>query len=351
MTREIEVAVDGSPVQTRVLALPPGSITAQTISLTAVSGSVSVRLLGTDDMPADDLAVLGVSSSRSVRVAVVADNPYPLDKAISTIPGTSLKVFSPSSFVDDGTYDLVIYRGFVPATWPIATALIFDPPVTTGVISIGLPVRVEGQIEVVPGSILAGAGLESVRWEYAAVLSDVKDFEVIASTLVTPRSSSTSNRWRSDVYLFAPLLDSGNFTKHPAFPILLSRFVTLSRDFTPQPSYLVGDVITLPSGEYSIKAPSGELLGEETSPVVLTEPGLYQFEATDPLGVVRSSEFGVNLGEAVESEIAPQDWRTQFTTPGEEVEREWQLVEVDLGPWLLGAAVLLLLIEAWRAWR
>ncbi len=53
----------------------------------------------------------------------------------------------------------------------------------------------------------------------------------------------------SDVYLFAPLLDAGNFTKHPAFPILLSRFVTLSRDFTPQPSYLVGDRITLPSGE------------------------------------------------------------------------------------------------------
>ncbi len=54
-----------------------------------------MRLLGTDDMPADDLAVLGVSNSRSVRVAVVADNPYPLDKAISTIPSTALKIFSP----------------------------------------------------------------------------------------------------------------------------------------------------------------------------------------------------------------------------------------------------------------
>ncbi|MFN2145271.1 MAG: vWA domain-containing protein [Anaerolineales bacterium] len=350
VTREIEVSVDGSPVQSRVLTLPPVSITAQTITLTAVTGSVSVRLLGTDDMPADDLAVLGITGSQAVRVAVVADNPYPLDKAISTIPGTALKVFSPSQFTDDGTYDLVIYRGIVPETWPKTTVLIFGPQPTTGMISIGMPVRVEDQIKIEPGSIMEGAGLESVRWEYAAVLSDVNDFETLASSGELP-FILRQQTLESDVFLFAPLLETGNFTKHPAFPILLSRFVALARDFSPQPSYQVGDALILPAGKYSIQTPSGEMVDEEAVTIILTEPGLYQFEATDPLGEVRRFEFGVNLGDAVESEIAPQDWRDQYLSAGEEVEREWQLVEVDLGPWLLGAAVLLLLIEAWRAWR
>jgi hypothetical protein len=351
VTRQVEISVDGSVIANQTIELPPDSITPQTAALTGVREFVSVRLLGLDQMPGDDSAVLGASGKSLVKVAVVAENPYPLDRAIETIPGTQLEVFPPSVFVNDGRYDLVIYRGTVPAVWPAGTVLVFDLSPVNAVISVGPPVSLAVQPKFIPGSILDGAGLDSVRWEIASDLSEVTGFEELASAgdlpIILHQHSETS-----DVYLFAPLLGSGNFTKYPAFPILLSRFVSLARGFVPQPSYLVGDRLALPAGDYSLELPSGELLeSSESRQIELIETGLYHFSVVDLLGGKREVVFGVNLGEVDESAIASHDWRTELALAGSESDRSWQRVEVDLTPWLLGITVFLLLIEAWRAWR
>ena len=351
VTREVEISVDGSPLTSLALRLPPNSITPQTVTLTGVGDSVSVRLLGLDQMPDDDVAFLGTGEESLVKVAILADNPYPLDRAIQTIPGTSLAVVSSPGSITDGTYDLVIYRDQVPSVWPSGIVLLFESPPTNSVIPVGVPVQVNSLAEVAPGTLLDGAGLESVRWGYAADLSHVEDFESLASvdgmSIILQQKTD-----KSEVYIFSPILDAGNFTKHPAFPILLSRFVNHARDVSPQPAYRTGDILTLPEGDVSIQIPSGnKITSDQTRQVTLSESGLYNYTAYDALGSRQDAYFGVNPGEVEESNITPRDWRTEVTIYAPEAEKSWQRVDVHLGPWLLGLAVLLLLIEAWRAWR
>ncbi|MBN2045160.1 MAG: BatA and WFA domain-containing protein [Anaerolineales bacterium] len=350
VTREVEVSVDGSQITSLALELPPNSLTPQTVAVTGGGESVSVQLLGTDQMPADDVAVVGTARDREVKVAIVANTPYPLDRAIETIPEASLDVFTPAGFLNNETYDLVIFRDFVPPVWPSGITLIFDPPPISSVISVGDLIAVQSQAEVLPGSILIGAGMESVRWEFGYDLSDVQNFEPLAEADNIPLVLHQKTG-QSDIYLFALLLEAGNFTKHPAFPILLSRFVSQARDFAPQPGYLAGDVLILPDGETSIQTPSGELIsGEETGKINLVEPGLYRYLAADNFGGIHEVLFGVNLGEADESDITPQDWRAGVAVFTPE-DGGWQRVEVHLGPWLLAIAIILLMVEAWRAWR
>jgi hypothetical protein len=349
--RQLEVKVDGQVVSTIFLELPPDSIIPQTFSLTGAGEYISVKLLGLDNMPADDSAVLGVIGDTRVKVAVVADNPYPLDRAILTIPGTDLDVYPTGLLLNEIEYDLIIYRGTVPDRWPAGTVLVFDPPPTTSVIPVGTPVEVADQLSIAHGSILEGLGLDSVRWEFASVFGKLEYYNEIATAGDLPFVL----RWQtdlSDVYIFAPLLASGNFTKHPAFPILLSRFVSLARDFTPNPAYLAGDQIVLPDGEITLEYPSGKIVESIVAQQLeLSESGLYTFTVSNPIGGVRESVFGVNLGEEEESDIARREWSADIASIEEEVDRSWQRVEVDLGPWLLGFSVILLLIEAWRAWR
>jgi hypothetical protein len=62
-------------------------------------------------------------------------------------------------------------------------------------------------------------------------------------------------------------------------------------------------------------------------------------------------QFGVNAGGFQESNITPGEWRLQYAEAEQTMPQGFQVVEVNLSPWLLLVVAILLLVEAWRAWR
>ena len=59
----------------------------------------------------------------------------------------------------------------------------------------------------------------------------------------------------------------------------------------------------------------------------------------------------MNAGSFAESNITPREWRDEYVQTQVADQTGEQTIEFDLTPWLLGIAMILLLVEAWRAWR
>jgi len=74
-------------------------------------------------------------------------------------------------------------------------------------------------------------------------------------------------------------------------------------------------------------------------------------EMIDLYGRTRQFTFGVNAGSFAEGNISPGEWRSDYVQTQVADETGDQVIEFDLTPWLLGVAMVLLLVEAWRAWR
>ena len=87
------------------------------------------------------------------------------------------------------------------------------------------------------------------------------------------------------------------------------------------------------------------------------EPGLYLFRFTRPGGEVVEIASGANAGDETESDLRLRAWALAVSgeggaggglLPAESPEAGRQ---IDLRPWLLAAAILLMLVEATLAWH
>lgn len=353
--RDVEVRVDGEAVRTWTVTLSPRAVLPQVLRLTGEVSTVQIALQGSDLNPLDDTASLGVGPDGVAEVAVVAANPAPLDRAVSSIPSAALTLLTPEEYVTDLDYDLVIFRGALSDSWPQGVSVIFDPPVGNALLTVGDQAPVGTVTSTEPAAILDGVDLAGVRWALASRVVPEDGFEVLARADSLPLllHLDTSD---SEVYIFTPDLTGGNFTKHPAFPILLSNLVEQARPFAPQPAYLAGerlDLSELPDSEPpELILPDDDLeMISADQAVVLADTGLYRLTVTDQYGGLVESAFGVNLGDLAESDISPRDWRADFVEAELDEPAERQIIDVPFGPWLLALAVALLALEAWRAWR
>jgi hypothetical protein len=118
-----------------------------------------------------------------------------------------------------------------------------------------------------------------------------------------------------------------------------------------------GDPLPLPAAEnypeIRIVAPDGMetvLTGERPSAWTgFRVPGVYEIMLQDLEGAESRFPLGVSAGNLDESDITPGDWPAGVASPPHPVSQTEQ--PVSLVPWLLGAIVLLLIFEAWPAWR
>ena len=157
-------------------------------------------------------------------------------------------------------------------------------------------------------------------------------------------------------------LSFGNFTKHPAFPILMANLVEFTRQAPAPPGFHTGQAIPLPAaGSYQSiqvippgQAPLGFAQSWPSQWEQTLEPGVYRFRFTRANG--ESAEFaaGAWAGEANELDLRPRAWTSQAGTGSgsrPSATEDEAARRLDLRPWLLAAAVLLLLGEAYLAWR
>jgi Ca-activated chloride channel homolog len=366
-SRLVTLIADGVPLHSSTIEIPPDSVISQVWPVvTGKPSTISAILAGNDGLSPDDSASIGWNTGGEIRVVIVQDAERAsrvnaqVEKALRSIPEVGLRMVEIEEYSPLDPSDLAIFIGVLPSAWPAGNVLALDPPPGNPL----LPLQEQADPLIPPlltngeAPVLAGVDFSGVRWGMKRTLQEMPpQAEILAQTKESPiylLSQSGSTR----LYIFLPDLQEGNLIRHPAFPLMLGNLVQEARQ-TPFPQMVAaGDSIQLPNPEQyltlTITSPSGHPLTlaghwpeswEETR-----EAGIYHFELIEKSGKKVDHFVAVNPGDRVESQLAPQAWSkgNAQSSPSFTQEIDGQL---ELMPWLLGLAVLLLLLEALISWR
>jgi Ca-activated chloride channel homolog len=417
VTREIRLSVDGSLVNSAFVNLPPDS-TLPYVWQVSLGGlgqekSVSVSLTerggarAIDGLAEDNHAVVGLQPTGRIRVALVADNPAPLQQAVQSVPGVDLRIITPVDYAaaqasESGADELTIFRGFVPDSWPAGNILLVDLPGQAGGAAGAAGLRAGPARDIAVGSLtqasatnplVAGLDFSGVRWgQITSLAGTPAGFLPLLQAGGVPillqgqvpqlvDADPPAGAVGQAVVLLADLTQ-GNFIQHPAFPILIANLVEQSRQAIIPPAFKTGAALPLPSvGSYQridISAPqSGEILPsaqgglsqpEGRSPQSQTvnlqgswpaqwsethTPGLYAFRLTGLDGSQTEFISGAQAGDILESDLRPRGWTQIIAVTAADLRAgiNTESLPFDLRGWLLGAAILLFFLQAVLAWQ
>jgi len=356
--RVVTLLADGNPVDSSPVQMEPNSVVSQIWEVAGRPAAVTVSLAGGDQLSEDDSATFGLHYSGKIRIGFITETPQPLDKAVRSIPGIDLRILSPEEYLPGMPFDLVIFRGTLPESWPVGVILVVDPPTGKELLAVkGLE-----EIRSVPvpsrDPLLTGVDFSGVRWSKAWVLEHAPSGFV---ALLQVDQNPLLMRGRvgpSQIYILLADLKSGNLTRHPAFPILIANLVQSSIETSLPAAMQTGERLPLPPAiEYPrlrVSPPQGDPV-EFTAdrPVVWSrtlDPGAYQVELVDLDGGIHRYTIGINAGSEVESDVRPGDWVSDRSAKAEVMQIGTSRA-IDLMPWLLGIAIALLILEARLAWR
>lgn len=351
------------------------------------SAALTVALNGRDRLPQDDSASTGLQPGGNIQITLVAENPDSLQQAFLAVPRVDLQVLTPAEFIhsaDRRSPDLTVLRGFVPETWPKGKTFLVEPPndwraaegvTRTASVQRNVPTNAP-LLFPNPDPLLIGVDFSGVRWSKAwSPVTFPEGFVILMQAGEMPlllRGQSDLLGENTPLWVLLADLSHGNFTKHPAFPILMANLVESAAQSPLSGSLKTGETIWLPA---SNEARSWRIFAPGAAPVELEvdgprqwtqtgEPGIYRFVHYGQDG--RPVEFiaGINAGDEIESDLHLRvtEIALSNTAPGSDPAQGEQPVtglnrtdqsrrQIDLLPWLLGVAILFLLLEARLAWR
>lgn len=357
--RVVTLLADGVPLDSTTLTMPPDSIISEVWTVTGRPTEVSVMLVGADFLPQDDVATIGIHLENVLKVTLVAENPYPLDRALGSIPGVDLRVLSPDEYIFGVSSDVLVFKGFLPSKWPSGFLVVFEPPLDSVLLDIQGLEKITSLPIPESDIFVDSVDFSGVRWSQAWALETLPEgFTPLLQADGLP-IITLGRQGLSRIYLLLMDLDSGNLTRHPAFPILLANILKNANYISLPKNIKSGEKIALPLEDdfprLMVSKPAGEVV-EFTSDRPLDwsdtlEQGVYFFELIDFDGRQNRYAIGVNAGSEVESDIRTQDWISNFDGQIAGTLRTDADQTVNLMPWLLAIATLLLLMEAWLAWR
>ena len=325
--------------------------------------TVMVSLTGNDLLPQDDRAVTALTSanlSTALRVAVVANQPKEILKALNSFPEVEAQTFVVPDDLPPRGFDLVIYHQISPRVYTHPSILLLDPPSVDWLeIENQVPLNAWVASQASPlVENLDSSGLRGVK--VSKISQSPEGFQTLLQTTDNPPKPIyiQGQHMGSQVWVFLAQISSGNFTRHPVFVALLGNLIRqIARPNFPA-NLKVGDPIPLPSFDQypllKIQPPKGEAISFGSNrPLEWSathQPGIYRFELVDREGVGQTIAVGVNAGDWQESNLLD----LQRNLPSNEKQPERQLLETqyfELTPWLLVLAVVLFLVEARYAWR
>lgn len=357
--RNVSLVVDGRSIDSRPLNLPANSTEAQIWTLAEGPATLVVQLDGEDNLPEDDYAAMGLHSpANQIRVGLVATDPGPLQKALQSLPEVDLQLLTSEEYLPGMAFDIVFFRQALPESWPLGTAVILDPPLDNPLFPVDGAVMIDSIPVAATDPILAGIEWGGVRWERAWRLASLPDvFEPLLQSETAPLLISYQIPG-SVIYALLADTDSGNLTRHPAFPILIRNLVRSVSALDIPGQVETGALLPLPD---AVSYPHIRLTLPEVEPINLADerpdtwtdtlqPGLYTLDLVAADGQEQVVGVGVNAGNLTESAISRGDWPVDREAPiAPEVVSAQRLL--NLMPWLLATAVILLVLEAMVAWR
>jgi hypothetical protein len=370
VNRTAALLADGKLVSETPLALPANGALAQVWTVTGSPGSITVTLRGQDALPQDDSASTGLDTNTAAHVLLVSDTPDLLRKALSAIPDVDLQVSGASGYAPRPFIDLTVFDGVVPSAWPDGNVLVIDPQKALSAAgTVFAPAAAKSEVPAAAQPVLspdepflAGIDFNGVRWGSAwnAPADPPAGSSVLLSAGGMPLLLRQAAPGRDLLVLLADV-GSGNFSQHPAFPVLLATLVERARQAPLPASLSIGDELpSLAADRFQsaqVTPPSGSAY--DYSAAVLAAPGLYRLELVDAMGQHSSLSLGVNAADLAESNLQPlpaalaniNAASLPAAEHGDFAGATSQSNPQPLAPWLLGAALALLLVEATLAWR
>jgi hypothetical protein len=352
---EVVVFADGQEKNKREILLAAESVNPYVVNISGSVDYVQVELNADDGLGIDNVAGVGGVEEGDIRIALVTDQPEPLDRAILAVPGVDLNMIQPEDYNYAADYDLTIFRNHLPVEWPDGVVLITDIPVDADILPASGVRTIEEPLDITDDVLVADLVFSGVRWQNARGLVGFEaNFIPLISAGDTPLLLE-EERKQGNLIVFTPFLEVGNLTIHPVFPLLISNVIESARDFRPDQQYSVGEKLDLPVdprgyGVVLRDPASNEVEAPLGGEISLLHFGRYFFQEQGQSGESKNSYFGVNAGDGDESDIRPREWAVTLADEDLEIDQEGEII-FDLTPWLLCIVVGLLLVEAWRAWR
>ena len=360
--RTVTLLTDGVVFETHQLRLSAAGTVGQVWTLPPGITTVEVRLSGGDALPADDRAALGVLGARPVAARLVVApgpeaEPGAVERALRAIPGLTLAVSAPADYNPFEPYALTVFDGWLPEAWPAGGVLVFDPPPGAGLLLVSGVAGVEGVPRPAGEALFVDVALEHVFFNSTATLQ--------APAWLSPALSDAAGRplvWRgvtsgSRVVVFGFALDATNLPRRAGFPVLVANAVNAVLPPALPASLRPGDALPLPAPELlpqlTVTDPSGAQIGlvanRAADYAATSAAGLYLVQGTLASGEDWKAWVGVNAGALEESDLrAPA--QPDFVQ-GRDQAAGNKSDGLELWPLLAALAALVLVAEAWVAWR
>jgi hypothetical protein len=359
-TREValEARVGGTPWARRMLAIAPRATEHVLLADPPVGGVVEVRLATDDALGVDDRAAAWIGAGAPLDLLLVTDSRALADafgEIASALAGSRVEVTSPERFAaaTPAGRRVALFDGVVPANVPLATnALYVAPPAGNDVCPSGG--RRSGAVVVDwDGDHPALAGLDALQALAVAGASQLREADwgspiVIAtsSDAAFPLLVAGERHGRRTACLGAEL--GGPLAASDRVPLLLLTLATLrwlAEPFGPSAITVeTGRPALAGAGPTSPITGGGLAIGGDPPVVMADRAGLF---TVGPAGAERM--VIANLFDERESDVGrsgPGEWpATVRATPAATT-----LAGRPLAPWLLGLALVLLVVE-WLAWR
>lgn len=317
---------------------------------------VAVKLAGGDSLPADDFAEVSVDIGFVRRVLLVTRRPEALERALKSIPDLKVDTVSPDRYDGSGA-EIVVLDGVVPSPLPSGQLIVVSPPAGQQLLPIGPEIQGVQFSDFDPRHpLLQAVDLSAVRLAKATPFQTPPWARVVAEAPGGPLILEGREEGRSVIGLGFDPSGSG-IDRMIAFPLLVANAISFLGGGDLAPSLTPGRTVSLPIAPgvtgITLETPDGDQrkLTPEQGSVRLEEielPGRYVIRETGA-AAGEPRIFAVNVADDAESSIAPRP-RQAVTVPPKSGDDQI-VTPLELWPFLVGGALLLLVFEWWRFGR
>ncbi|MCS7065799.1 MAG: BatA and WFA domain-containing protein [Fimbriimonadales bacterium] len=353
----LEFYAGGELVDAREITIPAKGATGQTLTLPRVREPLEARLVLNDALTSDNRAYLLGATEQTVRVLLVGEGNFFLERALALEPNVQLDK-SPTvpesergNTAGGGNYDLIIFDG-TPIVPVKARAVMV-------IRSKGGPIAELGGAIKLPRvatwerdhPLLRYVEMGNLLIDSAPRLSPAPWAKVLAESQQTPLIVAGEQAGRKWIGIGWDLLES-DFPLQPGFPIFIAnvlRWATSGR--TSQAGFTVrtGTPFTLTTHpdeqQLTLKTPDGQSQTLRVNEGSLIVPGAPKVGLYEAVGRRTRLKFAANLLDSDESNIAP---RMSLQLGGRTVTAQSNIFTLrELWRPLALLALLTLLIEWW----
>jgi hypothetical protein len=359
VSRSLKLILDGRVAAEEIISFQPEGVISHVWKVPSVSNLVSVSLGGTDVLPSDDLASTSIMTSGDLKVLLVTSGSGALQRALAVQPRVELVVINPEEYQPVTGFDLYVFHDYLPERWPNGNVFVVEPPLRSNLLYVEGSVPVQGIIKTESEELVADLDFRGVRWGSVrrVDLDTEKEFHPLITAGDAPILVKGDTGYSTILILCADL-DEGNLAQHPVFPILVSKISDESRRMDLPIELELGMSLSLSSVEdlqqIKVLAPSGDrdilVSLDAMTGFRFMETGIFQLSTYGLDGKGQDVFIGISSGDEVESDLRLGGWLSASGTVGDDVVT-YPAETMDLTPLLLVIGIVLLLLEAWIAWR